>query len=275
MSLTIFYIMIHVLFPVHKRLNSKVIMRSLSDFSQPELERLKNKTIFFGHQSVGYNIIQGIQDIDSRMSLHLNIMETKNCNMVKTPVLAHAAIGQNKNPKSKIEEFKILIENGFWEKADIVLAKLCYVDIILESDVKEIFNYYCEVIDNLKSQFPVINVVHVTVPLCGLPFKIKGIVKQCIKRLIGYSSILRDNIVREQYNELLREKYSGKEPLFDLALYESLGPDGMQHYGFWKGQEFPVLVKSYTDDGGHLNKTGRRYVSEQLLITLLNLAGSK
>ncbi|MBN1508843.1 MAG: hypothetical protein JW955_18495, partial [Sedimentisphaerales bacterium] len=79
--------------------------------------------------------------------------------------------------------------------------------------------------------------------------------------------------MRARYNALLRERSGRKESVFDLAFWESLGPDGFQYYHIVDGQKFPVLVRSYTDDGGHLNVTGRRHIAAQLLTALLKLAG--
>jgi hypothetical protein len=224
---------------------------------------------------VGNNIVDGIRDIvASYESLSLNIVETKDVDQIECPMLAHAQVGRNLDPESKIAEFKMLMEGGLAEKVDIAFFKFCYVDIGSTSNPDAIVAKYCKAMNKLKSCYPQVVFVHVTVPLCGPPKKLKGILKSSIKRLIGRPSILDDNLVRVRYNALLRERFSGKEPLFDLALYETLGPDGLRHYSFRDGREVPILVRSYTDDGGHLNVMGWRHMAEQLLIKLLDLASS-
>ena len=259
---------------VHKR-TCPHVLRNMASFSQEVRERLTNKTIFFGHKSVGYNIIDGIRDIAANHeSLNLRIVETKDADLMKESMLAHAQIGRNLDPESKIAEFKKVMEAGLAEKVDIAFFKFCYVDIGINSDPNTIIAAYCEAIDVLKSRLPQITFVHVTVPLCGPPKTVKGMIKSCIKQLIGRPPVLKENKVRARYNTLLRKRFSGKEPLFDLALYETIGPGGMQHYSFWKEQEVPVLVRSYTDDGGHLNTAGRQHIAEQLLISLLDLVGT-
>jgi len=141
------------------------------------------------------------------------------------------------------------------------------------SDPNAIFATYCEAMDSLKSRFPDVTFVHVTVPLCGPPKKFKGALKATVKRVIGGPPVLDENLVRARYNDLMRERFSGKEPLFDLALYETLEPWGQRHYSLKDGQEIPILARAYTDDGGHLNTVGRQHLAEQLLIELQDLAG--
>jgi hypothetical protein len=246
-------------------------LRRLADVPPEAWTRLNSKTIFFGHQSVGRNILGGLQDLQANSkSLHLSIVETKDANKIEGPVLAHAAVGRNRDPESKIAEFKELMEGGLGNKVDIAFLKLCYVDVTRDSNPDEILAAYSKAIGALKSRFPRVVFVHVTVPLCAPE---KGL-KERIKRLLGRSPVLDDNQVRVRYNSLLCQRYSGKEPLFDLALYETLTPEGLRHYGLRNGQEVPVLTPSYTDDGGHLNPRGRQHVAEQLLIQLLDLAGS-
>lgn len=249
-------------------------MRHLANVPLEAWVRLSGRTIFFGHQSVGYDIIDGIQDLAaSHGSLNLNIVETNDANEIEGSVLAHARIGRNMDPDSKIAEFKMLMEGGLAEKVDVAFFKFCFVDIGSTSDPDAILTTYCEAMNTLKSRFPQVVFVHVTVPLCGPPKTAKGMLKASIKRLIGRPPVLGENQARARYNALLRKRFSGKEPLFDLALYETLGLNGLPHYSLRNGQEVPILVRSYTDDGGHLNAMGRRHVAEQLLIELVDLAG--
>lgn len=251
---------------------SSHVMRRLTDIPAEAWSRLSEKAIFFGHRSVGSDIVAGIQDlVAGGKLLSVNIVKTKDAKEIRSPMLAHASIGQNFYPESKIAEFKKLMEDGLGEKVDIAFFKFCFVDIGKHSDPEAIMATYCEAMDTLKSRFPHVTFVHVTVPLCGPPGKVKGTLKATIKRLIGRPPIVDENQVRARYNSLLRERYSGREPLFDLALYETLGPGNLRHYSLKDGQEVPILARSYTDDGGHLNVVGRRHVAEQLLINLLDV----
>ena len=75
----------------------------------------------------------------------------------------------------------------------------------------------------LKTAYPHVTFVHVTVPLTITQAGVKAWVKSAIgKPVFG----VQENAVRNRYNELIRDEYRGHEPLFDLASWESTGPDG-------------------------------------------------
>jgi len=252
---------------------SSLAVRRLVDMPADACARLSDRTIFFGHQSVGNNILDGIRDLrDSHGFLNLHINESKTAGQVNSAMLVHAPVGRNREPLSKIAEFREIMENGLGEKVDIAFLKFCYVDITRDTDPNTVLDAYCNAIEALKTRFPDVRFMYITVPLCAPPRTAKGILKMNVKRVFGRSTVLDDNLVRARYNALLRERFSGKEPLFDLAGYEALGPDGLRHFGLWKGQQIPILVELYTNDGGHLNEMGRQHIAEQLLIELLELS---
>ena len=70
---------------------------------------------------------------------------------------------------------------------------------------------------------------------------------------------------------MLSKEFAGKEPLFDLAAVEATTLDGKRTAFEHRGTPFHALLPAYTDDGGHLNKQGRRVAAEQLLILLAGL----
>jgi len=247
-------------------------LRHLADIPSDAWGRLSERTIFFGHRSVGRDILDGIRDLAAdHGGVHLRVVEMEDPNDIPGPGLTHALVGRNLDPESKIIEFTRLMDSGFGEKVDIAFFKFCFVDIGRTSNPDAIFTSYCNAMDLLRSRFPRVVFVHVTAPLCGPPGRVRGMLKASVKRLIGRPPVLEENQARSRYNTLLRERFSGKEPLFDLALYEGIDPEGLRHYGLRSGREVPLLVRSYTDDGGHLNATGRRHVAEQLLIQLASL----
>jgi hypothetical protein len=91
--------------------------------------------------------------------------------------------------------------------------------------------------------------------------------KDRIKDLIGKTNFY-DNRKRNQFNEMMRNEYSGKEPLFDLAKIESTYPDGKELTSIKDGKVQYTLIPDYTYDGGHLNERGRIMVAEKLLLFL-------
>jgi hypothetical protein len=124
----------------------------------------------------------------------------------------------------------------------------------------------------LKRKYPGVKFIHFTVPLLRQPEKS---FKSTIKKLLGRSGDgffdNSHNIARNRYNDLLRSAYEGKEPIFDLARLEAVSPEKNLCFFDDKGTRIMILCPEYTDDGGHLNSIGRRYVAEQLLVFLANL----
>ena len=160
----------------------EVSLEALQDVPQSAWTKLSKKKIFFGHQSVGFNIIAGLQDIMKENSLiKLNIVETTNPPDFNTPLFAHARVGKNTNPQSKIDAFADFIRKGIGDKADIAFFKFCYVDIRAKTDVQKAFADYKNTMSRLKKTYPKTTFVHVTVPLTSTKSSIKHWVKRIIR----------------------------------------------------------------------------------------------
>ena len=244
----------------------KVLLESFDQIQESDLKDLSRYNIYFGHQSVGYNIIDGIKEIiEEKDTIDLNIVETENTGDFTAPIFAHSKVGKNRDPISKIDAFSKYMEQGIGNTVHIAFFKFCYVDFDVQTDIVMIFNYYREKMFHLKSSYPHTIFVHVTVPLVARQMGLKSNLKKILGQpRWGYD----DNIKRYQYNQLLRSEYQGKEPIFDLALVESTDPNGVRILYKVNGSPFHTLIPEYTYDGGHLNEKGRRIVSEQLLIFL-------
>ena len=253
--------------------HEKVELGRIQDVPASEWTTLSKKRIYFGHQSVGYNIMDGIRDImNTNHNINLTIAESSNAKDLKDSFFAHSRVGKNMDPVSKIEDFNNIIENSLGENVDIAFFKFCYVDIHSGTDIEQVFNVYKSSISALQKKFPNITFVHVTVPLTANKGGIKRIVsqtKRVIKSILGKDDMY-DNSIKARYNNLIRNTYSSSEPVFDLAKIESTYPDG-HRTPYAKGdKKYYTLVPNYTNDGGHLNEKGRKIVAEQLLIFLAN-----
>jgi hypothetical protein len=111
--------------------------------------------------------------------------------------------------------------------------------------------------------------VHSTVPLTAdqQPASFKDSVKNTLRKLAG-----RDpNVKRNRFNQLLKQTYGGKDPIFDIAEIESTHSDGSRSYFSRAGQKIYTLAPEFTEDGGHLNEAGRRRGAQQLLALLAGL----
>jgi len=241
----------------------------IDDVPVEKWESLLNYTIYFGHQSVGYNIVEGIEDImRENEHIKLNIMETDSWQDEQSHVFAHSKVGKNRYPLLKIDDFSNNIQKGFGVRADIAFLKLCFVDTYKDTDIVEIFNHYNASLNVLKGQYPNTTFVHLTMPIMIQEKGLKSTMKRVLgKHVMGYE----DNLRREEYNMMIRNEYGGREPLFDIALIESTRRDGTREKYEKDGVQYYALVPEYTNDGGHLNKMGRRIVAEQFLIFLANL----
>jgi hypothetical protein len=235
-----------------------------TSLTDQQIQTLLSKKIFFGHQSVGGDIVQGIRELaetDSR--LKLNIVASKNPESVSKPAFIEAHIGQNAYPHSKDAEFLAILRAGF---SGIAMFKYCYIDIGATTDVQETFSSYQDTINQIRNKHSGVRIVHATVPLTTVQFSPKA----WLKGMLGRNTAQDDNAKRNRFNAKLRQAYAN-EPIFDLAEVESTRSDGSRSY-FKRGAEIVyTLVPEYTTDGGHLNETGRRTAAERLLQVLSNV----
>ena len=248
----------------------RTVFQSIKNVPETSWKKLGEKRIYFGHQSVGNNIVDGIRDaMKANPQIKLNIVETNNSADFSVPLFAHSQIGKNEDPKSKCEAFVRLMERGMGDSVDIALLKFCFVDVTGKTDVDRLLADYGSTINALKKRYPNVTYVHITVPLMTVQTGPKVWLKKLIGRPIGG---YEDNIRREEYNRKLRSEYGRKDPLFDLAALESTFPDGRRYTFSAGGKAHEALVHEYTDDGGHLNQKGRQWVGEQFLVFLANLS---
>jgi len=231
------------------------------EISHEKLEKIQGKSIFFGHQSVGFNILDGISDITKS----INIQTMENYAESGKSVLLHSQVGENYNPHSKLEEFYNKLSNNIGANINTAFLKFCYVDIDANTDIDALFENYSETFNKLNDQFPDITFVHFTVPLMSQQKGIKAFIKKKIGReLYGYE----DNLEKQYFNEKIRHNY---DIVFDIAKIESTKPDGSRIVHTLNDQTYYSMYPAYTDDGGHLNETGRKKVANELLLFLSEL----
>lgn len=230
-------------------------------------EALSRTKVYFGHQSVGHDILDGVRALMKDASgARLDIRETADPAAFAQPVFAHSPIGKNTAPLTKIEHFRRVLESGVGDAADIAFFKLCYVDIHGGTDVEALIRAYDEAMAALRARFPKLTIAVVTAPLTAIPSGLK----ESVKKLLGRGEPDKAaNAKREAFNAHLRGKYG---PLvFDLAGLESTAPDGARTAFDADGRAIPALYPGYTMDGGHLNAEGSRIAAAGLLRFLAGL----
>lgn len=222
-------------------------------------------TIFFGHQSVGENIVTGLTElIKTGASGSFQITETTE---PAGPGFFHAKIGANRDPLKKMDDFKqvIMADNG--ANIDIAFMKLCYVDITADTDVESLFTSYTGMISDLQQQYPQIRFIHLTAPLRTFEKGLKGLAK----RILGKDNSTPDNAARNSYNRLMVSRFGDSEALFDLAALESTNPDGTREYRTRRGEIIYGLSPDLSNDGGHLNEKGREKIASSLIFFISEL----
>ena len=232
-----------------------------------KLKIINQKNIYFGHKSVGVNIVAGLSKINSLYGQSvLIIKDLKDVSKIDNNYFIHSNIGQNGDPKGKFKEFMNIVNNLKNNKLDIAMMKLCFVDITKETKIDDVFHSYVDMIDSIQKKYPDLTIIHFTVPLKSNPSLLNKI-KDIIKGRNNYDQ--QDNMARIKYNELLFSKYS-KNDIFDLAGAESTYPDGKRESILVSEKTCYFLITDYTNDGGHLNELGQQVIAEKFIVKLAN-----
>lgn len=246
------------------------VTTAVSDRTQ-DYKRLAAKKVFFAHQSVGYNIVEGVTEIlREQPAVGWQVIEAGEGapGAMTAPAFLHALVGRNEQPLSKIASFAEQVRGGIGNTADVAFFKFCYLDITAGTDVESLFATYRKTMEELAREYPNTMFIHVTVPLKATTTGWKAAVKKILGRP---SPAIADNLRRDEFNQLLRNEYGRKRQLFDLAAFEATRPDGSIAGDQQAGRLIPALAADYTNDNGHLNETGRRFVAGRLLSTLAAL----
>ena len=192
---------------------------NLQSVSKDKWEQLSNKKIFFGHQSLGNNIIEGIRTIKKEYPfVKLNIVIGRDHDTFSNGVFVHDKVGKNHDPKSKIDDFCNIININKDSQIDIAFVKFCFVDIDSSSDVNNLFKYYRTKMELLKKDFPEILYVHFTVPLIRAENKsMFSSIKNILKKILGKKTIHffsdENKVARNIFKSLLLSEYKGKDPI--------------------------------------------------------------
>ena len=237
-----------------------------ADVTPEAWSRLSARRVFFGHQSVGGNLLDGVSDLAAAGNDVIEVRDAAASPGLTEPGLYHARLGRNGSPETKLADFAAAV-NAAAPGPLTAAMKFCYVDVTADTDPTALFEAYRRTVDELRAARPDLTVVHVTMPL----LRDRGTLRHFAAAVRGLGSGREVNAVRHRYNELLRTEYAGREPVFDLARIEATGADGeLRTIGFG-GQRVEVLAPEWTNDGGHLNEAGRKRAAAEFLALLASL----
>lgn len=233
---------------------------------EPQISDLRvvcRARVFFGHQSVGSNILRGIEPVYATAGETAPRIVESGQPPSDDAFLAHAKVGKNRDPLSKLADFNAIVEE-LGDQVDVAMVKFCYADITASSDVKALFQAYVAMVHVLQSRHPRLRFVHTTVPLTT---DRSG--KAKIKALLGRDDQRgpADNLAREQYNSMVRDSYGGGAQLFDIAAVEAT-TDQQPMVRKLNGQPYRVLNRELSADAGHLNDLGSKVAAAELIRVL-------
>jgi hypothetical protein len=230
-----------------KSTEMQMSMNANTPLTRTDWDSVRSRTIYFGHQSVGDNILDGLSQIaETEKWPSLKVVEGVPP-VIAEPAILHTKVGQNGNPSSKITGFKQALEMGAGSRADIALMKFCYWDVRADTDIDKVFAEYQKTMADIGRQFPKLTLLHATVPLTAQDRDWRA----RVRRLFGQSTATdADNSRRLALNQKIRAAYGNR--LFDIARAEQDSSDN---------SPVPSLSEALSSDGGHLNQLGRQQVA--------------
>lgn len=229
-----------------------------------ELSFLPGKKVYFAHQSVGYNISEGMKKLIEKnkeldfiriVSLDDYLGEGKPADD-SVFYLIHSGIGRNMFPDSKIAEFRNKIDSV--GEVDAAFLKFCFIDINRKTDVNFLYKNYINVMSELKEKYKNTRFLYFTCPLTTRENFVFGLIKAILQR----PDDLNRN--RHKFNNLIRA--TSDIDLFDLAYFES----HVSEENIPSSKEF-LLKEFSTPDGGHLNEPGSEKIAKKLLLRINDL----
>jgi hypothetical protein len=230
-----------------------------------DLRELAQSRIYFGRHSVGRNILSGLELLAEEYGIkEIHIVELDVEHQLPATFFAHSRVGENLQPKSKVDDFVRRIRAGLPVRPDVAFMKFCYVDFDPQTNVRELFDYYGSALDQLSQEFPDVDFLHATVPLMTRKLGPKERLKLLLGRTLWGDEA---NAKRGEFNDLLRRSYDPSR-IIDIARVESTNPDETQEQFTMGSEQHDALSPAYTNDGGHLNEAGQRKVAAEMIRVL-------
>jgi hypothetical protein len=226
-------------------------------------QRVAQLHILFGHQSVGSNILSGVQTLASEQQVPLRIAESQE--VLAAPGLQHFKVGRNEDPEGKLADFRAALTKNTAAPLDVALLKLCYIDFKPTLDSSQLAQHYIALFDELGRSHPNTVFVPMTSPLTTVQTGPRAWLKKLLgKEVGGYAS----NARRHVFNQALRAHFGTGKQLFDVAALESnRGQSGVDY----RGERIESLDPHLASDDGHLNSAGERLLGGALIAHLASV----
>lgn len=211
-----------------------------------QLQALQGVAVYFGHNSVGGNVMEGLAAVlGAQPGPRPALVTSSSPGDVHAGAFAHSYLGGNGRPLEKIATFRTLMTGDLGASADVAFMKLCYVDVVGEAwddaaAVDALLAAYRDMVAAVQAAHPDLKLLHVTVPLSP--------------------SNEIDNRRRERISQRLRDAYGAD--VFDLASIEAGGGHFSGSYGLYLNPAWAA------DASGHLDAEGSRAVALELVAFL-------
>lgn len=239
----------------------------MNDFSQISAGlwiALSRRTMHFGHQGVGGDVIEGLQALlAARPDIGLRVACGASFPAPGVFNSFHVGAGALAEPLAAA-----FLEGSRSELGPDPVLMIEYGELVVaaDPDVDTLLDRYQQAVAALRARHPQAVIVHVTLPL-----SIDSKMRNFVSILRGQPMQRERNALRTRYNALLRAAYAGKEPVYDLAAVQSTRSDGTVEYVHADGERVYALAPEWALKGGRLNAAGRRRAAEDLLATLASL----
>lgn len=210
-----------------------------------DAKRLKTSRIFFGHQSVGNNLIEAAKGLGYTFKYALRGAD------LAAMGLSEAPVADNRDPLRKVKSFaELMVKEKIGERADLAGFKLCYVDFEDSLKTGGLEKTYATRIAELRMAYPQLKFFHVTPPLT--------------------TDNPAFNKQRLEFGEFLKKTYADQDVVVDLAAVESQQPDGTPcTLGGHR-----ALCSQYASDNGHLKGEGATRGAKVLLYAFARALGA-
>jgi hypothetical protein len=237
-----------------------------SAITTADLTAVARTRVFFGHFSVGMNVLNGVPGVYADHGVSAPPIEQGGTQPGPNGgFIAHQFIGIEADGRPPLEDFDRTMRGGMGRQVDVALMKFCWGDVFSNTDVDALFARYRDTMAALERDFPNVTFIHVTEPLTTEPGPFTEL-KIRLKTLLGRMDWRGQpaNVARERLNALIRGEYGGRH-LFDLAAIESTKPDGTRVSGRYDNQGYFALYDGYASDMAHLNAVGSKIAATAFL----------
>jgi hypothetical protein len=229
---------------------------------------IAQRTIYFGHQSVGTSVCAGVEELSQAHGMPLQVVRTRDPEAFPGPAFVHFLAGRHRDYASKNASLLRLLESSTRARDPIVLLKYCHGDISSFHESTMLFDAYCETVDAIRFEHPDVTLIHATIPLVTTIESLR----ERAKRYMGRPTARESAIARHRYNELVRNEFGLSEPIFDVARIQSTGVGGTRAGFNADGTVIETSAVENTSDGGSDLSASCRIAAAESLLEVISTA---